>query len=76
MTKMAGRNVDADMELAVHREEMPLPNGFRNDIAGKGGDQVVFFSDRDKNIGRNPSLSRVIPAQQDLNPHALLRTGI
>ena len=36
----------------------------------------MFFGQRDKDIGRNPSLTRVVPAQEDLDADAFPGAGI
>ncbi|VFS06564.1 Uncharacterised protein [Enterobacter cancerogenus] len=73
---MAGSHVNADVKTGRRREITELAHGFKNDVAGEGGNQVVLLGQGNKHVGRNPALTRVIPAQQDLNAHALLRSGI
>lgn len=74
--KMAGGHVNADMEIARGREIAYLPHRFADDVAGKRNNQVMFFGQRDKDIGRNPSLTRVVPAQEDLDADAFPGAGI
>ena len=73
---MAGGHVNADMEIARGREIAYLPHRFADDVAGKRNNQVMFFGQRDKDIGRNPSLTRVVPAQEDLDADAFPGAGI
>ncbi|SAB19346.1 Uncharacterised protein [Enterobacter hormaechei] len=36
----------------------------------------MFFSQGDKDIGRNPALTRVVPAQEDLDANAFPGAGV
>lgn len=51
VSEMACRHIDADMKLMAYGEVVPLPNGFRNHIAGKRRYQVMFLGDRNKTSG-------------------------
>jgi hypothetical protein len=64
---MAGGNINPNMKLAAHRENVSLLNGFCDDMTGKRYNQVVLSA-----MGINTSGEiqpwRVIPAQRISTP--------
>ena len=76
MSEMAGGGVDANVEAGRCRKIANLTHRLVNDVTCEGDNQVVLFGERNKNVRGDPSLTGVVPAQQDLHPHAFLRAGI
>lgn len=67
-------NIDADIE--VGNAAPPPFSAFHAGIAQKvfsyGNDQTVVFGQRDKRIGLDKPLDRIIPAQQRFRPNPSL----
>ncbi len=76
IVKMAGGDVNRNMERAALRQLRQGLYGPGNHKAGQGSDQVLPFRQWDKDIRRNPSLARIMPAQQKLNTFTLFAAGI
>lgn len=74
VAEMTRRHVNTNMKIGILREIMQPAGGFSDDVAGQGDYQVVAFSNRDKNIRRDISAARIVPAQQNFHATTLLST--
>lgn len=68
--KMLGGNVDADVEGRSWREQLQIFRHGVHQIASERNDELMLLGQRNKHVGRDPSLSLLFPTQQHLDAGA------